>query len=118
MKTEVSNFDRHMLAATFAEAGEFDTATEFIQRKKAGGQTEKTPAPASKNRPYGGMIIFGALSLSGYAALMTHQGWVSENFTMGGWHAAYPVVTALAFSFIHGAFASNLLSVLGIEAKK
>jgi hypothetical protein len=49
---------------------------------------------------------------------MTHQGWVSEEYTMGGWHAAYPVVTALAFSFIHGAFASNMLSVLGIEAKK
>ena len=49
---------------------------------------------------------------------MTDQGWVSENFTTGGWHAAYPVVTALVFSFIHGAFASNLLSILGLEAKK
>ena len=118
MKTEVNNFGRHMLAATFAEAGEFDTATEFIQRKKNKSQLEKAPVSASKNKPYVGMIIFGALSLSGYAVLMTHQGWVSENYTTGGWHAAYPVVTALIFSFIHGAFASKLLSVLGIEAKK
>ncbi|KPK23944.1 MAG: hypothetical protein AMJ61_14635 [Desulfobacterales bacterium SG8_35_2] len=64
------------------------------------------------------MVIFGAISLAGYIALMTHQGWVSENYTTGGWHAAYPVVTALIFSFVHGAFASNLLSVLGLEAKK
>jgi hypothetical protein len=119
MKTEVNDFDRHMLAATFAEAGEFDTATQFIQGKKEGGkEPEKISASAAKKKPYTGMIIFGAVSLSGYAVLMTHQGWVSDNFTTGGWHAVYPVVTALAFSFVHGAFASNLLSVLGIEAKK
>jgi len=117
MKTEINDFDRHMLAAAFAEAGEFETATEFIPKKKGGGQTEKTPTPATRKKPYTGMIIFGAVSLSGYAALMTHQGWVSETFTTGGWHAAYPVLTAVVFSFIHGAFASNLLSVLGIEAK-
>jgi len=118
MKTEVNDFDRHMAAATFAEAGEFETATEFIQEGKDGVKREKTPAPATRKKPYAGMVIFGAVSLSGYAALMTHQDWVSETFTTGGWHAAYPVVTAIVFSFIHGAFASNLLSVLGIEAKK
>ncbi|KPK27931.1 MAG: hypothetical protein AMJ61_04065 [Desulfobacterales bacterium SG8_35_2] len=64
------------------------------------------------------MIIFGAISLFGYVLLITNQKLVTEAFTMGGWHAAYPVGTALIFSFVHGAFASNLLSVLGIEAKK
>jgi hypothetical protein len=120
MKTEVNAFDRHMSAAAFAEAGEFDTATEFIKGKKEEGNMGKNPAPSptAKKKPYTGMIIFGAISLSGYAALMTHQGWVGETYTTGGWHAAYPVVTALVFSFIHGAFASNLLSVMGIEAKK
>jgi hypothetical protein len=120
MKTELTNFDRHMAAAAFAEAGEFETATEFIQKGKSERNTEKTPvpSPATKKKPYTGMVIFGAVSLSGYAYLMTHQGWISEEFTTGGWHAAYPVVTAIIFSFIHGAFASNLLSVMGIEAKK
>ncbi len=120
MQKEVNYFDRHMAAATFAEAGEFETASEFIQKEKKGVQTKKSPSPdpAKRKKPYTGMIIFGGLSISGYAALMTHQGWVSETYTMGGWHAAYPVVTALIFSFVHGAFASNLLSVLGIEAKK
>jgi hypothetical protein len=43
---------------------------------------------------------------------------VTGAFTKGGWYAAFPILAALCFSFIHGAFASNFLSVLGIEAKK
>jgi len=43
---------------------------------------------------------------------------VTTTFTMGGWHTVFPVATAFFFSFIHGAFASNLLSVLNLEAKK
>ncbi len=116
MDPKPTKFDKEMSAVTFAEAGEFDTATEFLQEEEAG--TEAAKKPIVKKKPVGGMIIFGALSLAGYLALMKNQGWVSEEFTMGGWHAAYPVVTAIIFSFIHGAFASNLLSVLGIEAKK
>ena len=115
MKKEVNDFDRHMSAVTFAEAGEFDTATEFLAEEPAAA---RKPEPVTKKKPYGGMIVFGAISLTGYVLLMKNQGWVSEEYTMGGWHAAYPVVTAIIFSFIHGAFASNLLSVLGIEAKK
>ena len=116
MKPEINDLDRHMSAVTFAEAGEFETATEFLQ----GDQAEKAPvkSPIVRKKPYGGMLVFGAISLSGYFLLMKNQGWVSEEFTMGGWHAAYPVMTAIIFSFIHGAFASNMLSVLGIEAKK
>ena len=120
MKTEINDFDRHMSAATFAEAGEHETAVEMLQEEDAGTEAAKSPKIhiERKKKPYVGMVIFGAVSLSGYAYLMTHQGWVSEEFTMGGWHAAYPVMTAILFSFIHGAFASNMLTILGIEAKK
>ena len=116
MKSEINDLDRHMSAVTFAEAGEFETATEFLQEGQEEAATVKKPV--AKKKPFGGMIVFGALSLAGYVALLENQGWVSENYTMGGWHAVYPVVTAIIFSFVHGAFASNLLSVLGIEAKK
>ena len=117
MDSKLTNFDKEMSAIAFAEAGEFDTATEFLQDKKAAAKRGKSPV-VKKKKPYGGMVFFGALSLSGYILLMKNQAWINENFTMGGWHAAYPVVTALIFSFVHGAFASNLLSILGIEAKK
>jgi hypothetical protein len=116
MDSKLTKLDKEMSAVTFAEAGEFETAKEFLQEEETAAETAKSPIVRKK--PYVGMVVFGAISLSGYVALMANQGWVSEEFTMGGWHAAYPVVTAVIFSFIHGAFASNLLSVLGIEAKK
>ena len=115
MDSTLTKFDKNMSAATFAEAGEFETAKEFLAE---GPATAKRPEPAGKKKPYTGMVIFGAISLIGYFLLITNQKLVTEVFTLGGWHAVYPVGTALIFSFIHGAFASNLLSVLGLEAKK
>lgn len=115
MDPKLTKFDLNMSAAAFAEANEHETAAELLKRES---NEQKEAGPATKKKPYAGMVIFGAISLSGYIALLANQQWVNEVFTTGGWHAAYPVVTALIFSFVHGAFASNLLSVLGIEAKK
>ena len=78
----------------------------------------KHPSPTAKKKPIVPTLIFGAISLSAYIILFANEKLVTETFTMGGWYAAFPVGTALLFSFIHGAFASNLLSVLGLEAKK
>lgn len=64
------------------------------------------------------MVLFGAMSASAYLFLFSNEALVTKTFTLGGWHAAFPVLTAFFFSFVHGAFASNLLSVLGLEAKK
>jgi hypothetical protein len=33
-------------------------------------------------------------------------------------YTTLPIVTVFYFSFLHGAFASNVLSVLGLEAAK
>jgi hypothetical protein len=71
-----------------------------------------------EKKPIFQMILFGALSLTAYIVLFKNQEWVTETYTQGGWHTFYPVLTAFLFSFIHGAFASNLLAVLGITAKK
>lgn len=71
-----------------------------------------------KKRPVGKMVLFGAMSISAYLLLFSNEALVTETFTLGGWHAAFPVMTAFLFSFVHGAFASNLLTVIGLEAKK
>ena len=113
---ETTNFDKHASAVAFAEAGEHDTAKEILGDK---GQTQRqtgTPSPAKK--PIVQTLIFGAISLSAYIYVFQNETWVTSTFTMGGWHWVYPIGTALAFSFIHGAFGSNLLSVIGLEAKK
>ena len=79
---------------------------------------QKNLRKEKKKKPIVGMILFGCISISAYIYLMTHQGWVTDTFTKGGWYASFPIAAAFCFSFIHGAFASNLLSVFGIEAKK
>lgn len=63
-------------------------------------------------------IGLGIASVALYAAVFTNSGTIMKYFTKGGLFAALPIVTVFAFSFVHGAFASNLWSVLGIEATK
>ena len=113
---EINDFDKDMTAAAFAEAGEHGTAKKILS--EATGKNALPARPSKKKKPVLGMIIFGAMSLSLYIALMSNQKLIMDTFTMGGIYAAWPVGTALVFSFIHGAFASNFLSVLGLEAKK
>ena len=71
----------------------------------------------TKKKPYLQTILFGILSLASYIVLFANEEWVTDTFTRGGYYAVYPIITAFWFSFIHGAFGSNLLSSLGLEAK-
>ena len=72
----------------------------------------------SKTKLFLSTVIFGAISISFYVLLFTNEKLVTDTFTKGGIYTLYPIGTVFLFSFIHGAFASNLLSLLGIEAKK
>lgn len=112
----MTEFDKNMSAVAFAEANDHEAAKEFISG--GGGSKGKKTAAVPAKKPVLQMVLFGAVSLTLYIVLLRNEKLITSEFTMGGWHAAYPVLTALAFSFIHGAFASNLLSVLGLEAKK
>jgi hypothetical protein len=73
---------------------------------------------AGKRKSLGKTIGFGLLTCGCYAALFLNADMVMQYFTRGAWYAALPVGTALLFSFVHGAFASNLWSTLGIEATR
>lgn len=74
-------------------------------------------ATATKKKPYLRTLLFGVVSIASYIVLFMNQEWVMEQYTRGGYYAVYPIVTAFWFSIIHGAFGSNLLSALGLEAK-
>ena len=112
---EMTSFDKHASAAAFAEAGEHETAKAMLGGKSG---TSNAGAPQQASKPYVKTLIFGAISLSAYVYLFQNEEWITSTYTMGGWHWVYPIGTAFFFSFIHGAFGSNLLSVLGLEAKK
>jgi uncharacterized membrane protein HdeD (DUF308 family) len=71
-----------------------------------------------RNKPIGKTILWGALSLGLYAAVFSHATTLARLFARGTWYAVLPIVTVFLFSLVHGAFASYLWSLLGIEAKK
>jgi hypothetical protein len=73
---------------------------------------------ASKSKLISKTVGLGLAAAALYAAVFTNTGTVMKYFTKGGIYAALPIVTVFAFSFVHGAFASNLWSLLGIEATK
>ena len=112
----MTEFDKNMAAVAFAAALlVFMLSWHFVNSEGAKG---KKTAGAPAKKPVLPMVLFGAVSLTAYIILFKNEKLITTEYTMGGWHAAYPVLTAFLFSFIHGAFASNLLSVLGLEAKK
>ena len=61
-------------------------------------------------------VMYGAVSAAMLAAVFSHSDAITSLFSLGGIYAALPIATVFAFSFAHGAFASNLWSALGIEA--
>jgi len=83
-----------------------------------GGRTMAKELAAKKSKPVGKTILFGLGTVAMYAAVFTNTDSIMKYFTRGGWYAALPIATVFVFSFIHGAFASNLWSTLGIEARK
>jgi hypothetical protein len=88
----------------------------IAQKPKQGGYIMKTKAKSSKSGVVKTLVL-GALTAAMYAAVFWKSDAVMQLFTRGGVYAAFPILTVFAFSFAHGAFASNLWSLLGIQAK-
>ncbi|MHC1727116.1 MAG: LapA family protein [Syntrophobacteraceae bacterium] len=85
---------------------------------RKGGRVMAVQAGSSKVKAAVQMAGCGALSAVAYAAVFTNTDTVMQLFTRGGWYASLPIATVLAISFVYGAFASSLWSLLGIEAHK
>ncbi|MCM0754445.1 hypothetical protein M7784_04200 [Desulfovibrio aminophilus] len=62
-------------------------------------------------------IIYGVLSVALYAAAFSQANTLTALFSRGSFWAAGPIATVFLFSYIHGAFASNLWSCLGVVAR-
>ena len=88
----------------------------------SGYQGEKVMAQEHHETANRGQLIrrtIGLGLLRGPVCRSIYQlGTIMKYFTKGGMYAALPIVTVFAFSFVHGAFTSNLWSLLGIEATK
>lgn len=69
-----------------------------------------------KRRLLSQTILYGAITAALYGLVFTNSDPIVQLFSRGGYYAAFPVATVFIFSFVHGAFASKLWSLLGIEA--
>ena len=64
------------------------------------------------------MIGFGAASAAVFGAVFHFANPITEMFARGGMYAAMPIATVFLVSYVHGGFASNLWTALGITAKQ
>lgn len=112
----ITRFDQQAMAATFAEAGEHQTAREML--KESGAKQRQPQKHTQARKPYLSTVILGTASLTAIFYLFFNEELVTDVFTRGGAYAIWPLATVMFYSFIHGTFGSNLLTVLGLEAKK
>lgn len=61
-------------------------------------------------------LLFGAASISLYAAVFKFADPMVALYAKGGAYCLLPVSTVFLFSYVHGNFASNVWTALGIEA--
>jgi hypothetical protein len=83
-----------------------------------GDQVMAQEPQAGRSKFMAKTVALGLGAAALYAAVFLNTGTVMKYFTRGGWYAALPVATVFLVSFVHGAFASNLWSLLGVEATK
>jgi hypothetical protein len=73
---------------------------------------------SAHSKPWLGLIVSGIASVLCYGVLFTYQKEVMAAFTRtDGWYPVLPVLTALVFSFAHGAFTGYFWEVLGVKAR-
>ena len=71
-----------------------------------------------KKKPYVKTVLFGVVSVALYAALLSNQDLINDNFARGGMYAFLPIAAAFAFSFVHGSFTGHFWTLMGVEASK
>lgn len=68
-----------------------------------------------ETRPVRQAVLWGIVSLIFYLTVFLNQQIVTEVFTRGGFYAIPIIITALAFSFVHGAFANYFIEAVGFK---
>jgi len=78
--------------------------------------TDSTTTGAGK--PLTRAVVYGLVSLALYFVLYLFEDSILAFTSRGGWYFIAPVVIALVFSYVHGAFTGHFWDILGIKARK
>lgn len=70
----------------------------------------------TNKKPFRRTLVFGILTAAFYAAFFANAQTITAHFAQGSYWAAGPIATVFAVSYLHGEFASNLWTLLGISA--
>jgi len=87
-----------------------------IKLSKTKGETGMNPAQKQRRKAYPRVLIFGILAVALYAAVFLNTDLVMKYYAKGKFYCLLPVATVFIFSYIHGSFASNVWTALGICA--
>lgn len=60
--------------------------------------------------------VFGAASISLYATVFTFSDTILQYCARGGFYNVLPIAAVFLFSYVHGSFAGNTWTALGVEA--
>ncbi len=82
------------------------------------GTLPSMKVPGIKRKAVIRALIFGALSVGLYIGAFLNQATLLAAFTKGGLYALLPVGAVFIFSYVHGTFASNVWTALGIVASR
>ena len=63
-------------------------------------------------------VAYGLATLALYAGIFSQADAITARFSQGAFWAAGPILTVFAVSWVHGAFAHNLWTCLGITARQ
>jgi hypothetical protein len=69
-------------------------------------------------KPVAKTLVYGIFTAILYAAAFAYGDTLTALFARGSFWAAAPIATVFAVSYLHGGFASNLWTCLGVEAKR
>lgn len=98
---------------TASHARTFGTISREIEKQGAHAMAE-----TSKKQARSKALLFGVLSAAIYGAVFGNSELVMEYFTKGGFYNILPVVTVITVSYVHGSFASNVWTALGVNASR
>ncbi|QJT10321.1 hypothetical protein [Oceanidesulfovibrio marinus] len=110
----VQRLEDYGVEVAFAEANAWH-ASPTHKTPKDKEKNVTTATSQKKKRARNRAMLYGIVSVALYTAVFTNSDLVMKYFAKGGVFAILPVAAVFVFSYVHGTFASNFWTAVGVE---